>query len=470
MKILLVNPPWKLSIKSVYSKTGAIYPPLGLAYIAAYLKKSIDIDADILDARGLGLSFDDYREELKNGRYTLVGIISYTPTSEDTAAAARIAKQIDPETTVVIGGPHATILTDTVLADPHVDLIVKGEGEETFKELVTAISNKTSLHDIAGISFKEDGRIHHNPQRPVIADIDQIPFPARNKLPMHIYRPASGAYKRLPVTSIITSRGCPFQCSFCSKAIFGSSVRQASPELVIEEIKSLIGDYHIKELYFCDDSFTLKRERIVEICELMIRHGLDLTWSCSTRVNLVDVDLLKLMKRAGCISIGYGVESGDERILSMIKKGVSLSQVSDTIKQTRDAGIESRTSYIFGFPGENPDTMTKTLNFAKTLNSDFVIFNLAIPLPGTEIYRLAKEKGVLKYDGEDLYTRCDGAQPLIDLPDMTEDELVRFYRKAYKSYYLRPKYLASRIRTIKSFDDLKLNIKGFFEFVSWNMD
>ena len=470
MKILLVNPPWKLSIKSVYSKTGAIYPPLGLAYIAAYLKKSLNIDVDILDARGLGLSFDDYHEEIKNGRYSLVGIISYTPTSEDAFTAARIAKKVDSQTTVVLGGPHATIITESVLANPYVDIVVKGEGEETFKEIVNALVNKTPLHDIAGISFKENGIIHNNPHRDVIADINQIPFPAREKLPMGIYRPASGAYKRLPVTSIITSRGCPFSCNFCSKAVFGNSVRVASPESVIEEVESLIADYRIKELYFCDDIFTLKRKRTVEICELMISHNLDLTWSCSTRVNLVDPELLKLMKRAGCISIGYGVESGDERILSLINKRVSLSRVRDAIRWTRDVGIESRTSYIFGFPGENLSTMKRTLDFAKALNSDFVIFNLAIPLPGTDIYRLAKDNGLLKYDGEDLYTRCDGAHPLIDLPDMSGDELVRFYRRGYKSYYLRPRYLASRLRSMKSFYDLRLNIKGFFEFVSWYMD
>ena len=468
MKILLVNPPWKLSGNSVYSKTGAVYPPLGLAYIAAYLNKSIDIDADILDARGLGLSFKEFREELINVKYSLIGIISYTPTNEDAYTAARIAKQIDPKTIVVIGGPHATILPDIVLAKPCVDLVVKGEGEETFKEIVNAIVNKTSFHDIKGISFKENGLIYHNPQRPLISDIDKIPYPARDKLPMHIYRPASGAYKRLPVTSIITSRGCPFNCSFCSKAIFGNSVRSASPENVIEEIQLLINNYKIKELYFCDDSFTLDRKRTIQICELMIRYNLDITWSCSTRVNLVDPELLKFMRRAGCISIGYGVESGDKRIIATVKKGVSFSCIEDAIKWTKDAGIETRTSYIFGFPGENLNTMKKTLDFAKKLNSDFVIFNLAIPLPGTDIYRIAKEKGLLKYDGEDLYSRCDGAQPLINLPDMCSYELVRFYRKAYKSYYLRPRYLASRIKSIKSLYDLKLNIKGFFEFISWN--
>ena len=218
-----------------------------------------------------------------------------------------------------------------------------------------------------------------------MADIDQIPFPAREKLPMHIYRPASGAYKRLPVTNIITSRGCPFNCSFCSKSIFGSHVRQVSPEMVLEEIKMLITNFKIKELYFCDDSFTLGRKRCIEICELMLKYNLDLTWSCSTRVNLVDTYLLKLMKRAGCVSIGYGVESGDSQILAQINKGISFGQIRDAIKWTRSAGIESRTSYIFGFPGENSDTMKKTFNFAKALNSDFVIFNLAIPLPGTDI-------------------------------------------------------------------------------------
>ena len=385
MRILLVNPPWKLSVKSVYSKTGAIYAPLGLAYIAAYLKKSLDIDVDILDARGLGLGFNEFQQELKKQRYTLVGITSYTPTSEDAFTTARIVKESDAKTSVIIGGPHATILPDVVLSNPHVDVVVRREGEDTFREVVHAVINQISLNDIAGISFKEGGHIHHNPQRQLMADIDQIPFPAREKLPMHIYRPASGAYKRLPVTNIITSRGCPFNCSFCSKSIFGSHVRQVSPEMVLEEIKMLITNFKIKELYFCDDSFTLGRKRCIEICELMLKYNLDLTWSCSTRVNLVDTYLLKLMKRAGCVSIGYGVESGDSQILAQINKGISFGQIRDAIKWTRSAGIESRTSYIFGFPGENSDTMKKTFNFAKALNSDFVIFNLAIPLPGTDI-------------------------------------------------------------------------------------
>lgn len=467
MRILLVNPPWQLDQNSVYSKTGAIYPPLGLTSMATVMDKA-GLPTDILDAWGMGMGLERFQDELLKRRPDVLGITAYTTTVLQSLAAARKAKDILPGITVVMGGPHPTIMPDEMMEQEGIDYIIRGEGELSFLSLVRCLqSEDLSLENIPGLSWRENGVIRHNPASGFVEDINSLPLADREKLPMAIYRPASGAYRRTPVTSMITSRGCPFNCTFCSKAIFGSNVRFRTAEKVVEEAKYLRDNFGIKEIYFADDCFTLDMARAEKICDLFLSNNLGLTWTCSTRVNLVNPILLKKMKQAGCVSIGYGIETGDPEMAIKLRKGITFKQARDAIAWTRSAGIETRTSYIFGFPGERMEDLEKTLQVAIELNSDFVIFNLAIPLPGTQLYREARDKGLIPVDGFDLYPLTDGAHVLIDLPSVTPEQLKVFYDRAYRTYYLRPRYIFNRLSRIRNLEDIILNWRGLKEFLAW---
>jgi len=468
VKVMLVNPPWKLDQDSVYSRTGAIYPPLGLASMAAVLEGERAGRVEILDAWGLGLAMEKFRTRLEDSRPDVIGITGYTTTIVQALEAAEIAKEALPESAVVMGGPHPTIRPDEVIAFPQVDYLIRGEGEYSFAALVRKLAGGGETPaKIPGLTLREDGRVVHHPGTGFVEDLAALDPPDRSKLPMPIYRPAAGAYRRTPVTSMITSRGCPFNCSFCSKAIFGGTVRFRTPQQVLTEAEELIAEFGVREIYFAGDCFSLDRERTAEICRLFLDRALDLTWTCSTRANLVDRELLGLMKRAGCVSIGYGVETGSPRTARKIRKGITLDQAREAIALTRAAGIETRASYIFGFPGETRADLEETLRAALALNSDFVIFNLAIPLPGTELYREAREEGLLLADGFEMYPRTDGAHVLIRLEGLTPGELKNFYDRAYREYYLRPRYFLQRLKGLKSWEDLRLNWRGARDFFNW---
>lgn len=465
MNIVLVNPSWRLGKESVVKKVVAIYPPLGLAYIASYLRENLDVSVEIIDAYAHNLSDEEYRNKIKKIKPDIVGITAYTPTLESALICAQITRHTIPNAEIILGGPHPTLLPGDILKNEAVDIVVRGEGERTMIDLCKMKYDCRKISQVKGISYKKEEKIINNEPREPIENLDIIPFPAWDLLPIDSYRPSSGTYKRLPAMSMITSRGCPFECTYCCKPIVGASVRYRSPENIIEEIIHLSERYGVKEISFYDDSFTLNKSRLIHLCDLIVKRGLDLTWSCSTRVDLVNQSLLDKMSSAGCISICYGIESGDQNILDTMKKGITLNQARDALKWTHKAGIETRTSYIFGFPEETIETMEKTINFALELNSDFAIFNLAIPLPGTELYENAKLRGLLYYDGIELYKRSIGGCPLIKVNGISRGELMYFYKNSYRRFYLRKEYLLNRLLKIESLYDVRRYIRGGIEFV-----
>lgn len=470
MNIILANPPWKLTQENVYSQTGAIYPPLGLASIAAVIRQTGRFQVTILDALGLGMGMEQFREELLRIRPTVLGLSAYTTTVVQALDAAAEAKKALPGIRVVLGGPHPSVRPEELITQDSVDFVVRGEGEITLPLLLDRIEEGSEDYDgIPGLTYKVAGEIRQNPGQSFVQDLDSLPWPSRDDLPMHIYRPSSGAYTRLPIASMITSRGCPFKCTFCSRTVFGNTVRFQSPAKVLDEIEYLIDRFGIKEIYFADDCFTLSRERTEEICELILERELDLTWICSTRVNLVDEKLLRKMKQAGCASIAYGIETADSEQLKNMKKGITLDNAKEIVTLTMKMGMEARTSYIFGLPGETMESLERTLALALEINSDFAIFNLATPRPGTELYNEAKEKGLLIADGFELYPLTDSAHCLIRLEGITPDELKSFYDRAYRTYYFRPSYIFSRLMKIRTWSDIRLHWRGLKEYASWRI-
>ena len=408
----------------------------------------------ILDAAVEKMDFDEVREYLKKQpKLSWIGISATSFTFWSALEVARIAKQIMPNCKVIMGGIHPTLFPEEALKSPYVDFVVRHEGDYTLPELISG----EPYGKILGISFKENGRIVHNPSRPLIENLDEIPFPAYHLLPLHKSRLTIGCEKRSPAIMLLGSRGCPFKCRFCTTAGMGSKVRYRSPENIIEEIKFLMKNYGIKEVHFQDDSFTLNRKNVTRFCELIIKEKIDLSWLCMANIVAVDLEMLKLMKRAGCHQICYGIESGNEQILKNLNKNITLAQVRDAVRWTKEAGIDVRGSFIIGCPGETEETIKKTFNFMKELDLDLISLNILTPLPGTEIYKWAKENGYLMSEDWRDYTFT---KSVIRLPTIAPETVDKYLKKIYRGFYLRPSYMFKRLLKIRNLNDIKMNLKA----------
>jgi anaerobic magnesium-protoporphyrin IX monomethyl ester cyclase len=291
--------------------------------------------------------------------------------------------------------------------------------------------------------------------QPWIKDLDSLPFPARHLLPMDKYTILG---KKSTIGNIISSRGCPFYCTFCeSSLLFGRMFRARSPKNVVDEMKQLINEYHPKTIEFSDDLFTLNMKRTETICDEIRRRGLDIPWACSSRVDTVSRSLLRKMKKAGCILIYYGVESGSQRVLNLMRKHIKIEQIIKAIKWTKEVGIEILASFIIGFPGETREDMQKTIAFAKRLDVDYAQFSFATPYPGTELYQMAKEKGLLLTEDWSQYT---AGKPVIAVDNSTKDDLTKLLKKAYQKFYLSPKLLLRHLS--------KRRFSLFFKVIQWS--
>lgn len=391
-----------------------------------------------------------------------------TPNYKSAHMVAKLVKEVSKETTVIMGGAHPTVLPVETLQDPNVDIVVRGEGELTAFEVTESIAGRLQLKDIAGISFKENGKIIQTPERVPIEDLDSLPLPARHLLPVEKYRPFfPDQLFKAPVEAILTSRGCPFRCIFCAaRVISGRKYRWRSPKKVIEEIELLINEYGIQQLGIIDDTFTADKKRAEKICEELITRKLnkDLVWLCATRVDAVDRDLLKKMCEAGCRSISYGIESGSQRLLNLIRKGISLDQAKKAVKSTKEAGIECRGTFILGLPTETRNESMETINFAKELDLDFAKFSLATPYPGTELHDIAVSDGNLSIDWSMLssmigFSECD---PAYVPTGRDPKELKSLQRKAMKEFYFRPKQIWGFAKNIHSLNDIKRYLWGAY--------
>jgi radical SAM superfamily enzyme YgiQ (UPF0313 family) len=351
-------------------------------------------------------------------------------------------------------------MPDEVLAHDFVDYVVVDEGEETLKELVAG----RAVRDILGLCFKENQKIIKNSPRPLIKELDGIPPPAYHLLPMHKYFPTVGAYKRLPVMTIFATRGCPGRCTFCHRS-FKGMVRKRSARNIINEIQILQRDYGIKGITFYDDTFTLFKDVVREFCNILIEERIDIDWSCFTRVDHINEELLLLMKKAGCFQILFGVESGDEGILKNINKKISLKQAEEAVKAARRVGIETRASFLIGNQGETAETLARTINFAIKLDPDIAQFNITTAYPGTELFNWAKEKGYIKTFNWDDYSLSN---VVWELPELNRNELQRYYLLAHRRFFVRPKMILRRLWNMRNWASLARDFKaslalfGFF--------
>lgn len=450
MKVFLVYPPWReeetlsgYSRKMMKDVELITSPPLGLAYIAAVLKKE-GHEVKIFDCQFLDQEISLFKT-LRKEKPDIVGLSLFTASVDSSFILINKIKKLTPKTKIVVGGPHAGAAPQHCLSNKNIDIAIIGEGEVTMKE----ICEGRSFNKIDGIVYKYKGKIRFRRPRKFIKNLDDLPFPARELLPkLSRYRTEIEKLSREPYTSMVTSRGCPYRCSYCSKNVFGRIFRFRSAKNVVDEMEMLTRNYGIKHVHIYDDTFNAYPQRVFDICNELIKRKLDLTWDCEARVNTTSKKLLEKMAEAGCTLVGFGVESGDPKILKTLTKDVSLKKVKDSIRWAREVGIRTRCYFIIGSPGETWNSIRKTIEFAKDINPDFVLFSILTPFPGTKIFDWLKQNKMIK---EDEYI----IRNVIQMGELTPDELKKALSMAYREFYLRPTTILNHVKYINNYFMLK---------------
>jgi anaerobic magnesium-protoporphyrin IX monomethyl ester cyclase len=457
MKILLACPPHSLIDRygKNIAKAAGVLPPLGVLYLAAYLKKN---GHDVFVVDGSVDSYQTLMSAIKEKRPDVVGVSAPTFLWRKTVRLLEEVKALFPEIFLVVGGPHPTFFPKQCFIDsPSLDAVVMGEGEITLLELCRALESRASLDGIAGLAFRtKDKETRINRSRDEIKDIDELPFPARELIDISKYKPALQQYKILPVTSIMGSRGCPFQCIFCAH-VTGNKTRYRSPQNIVNEIRFLVDHYGIREIGFWDDTMTVDKSRVIELCQMMKRENLGVIWSAQARVNTVDPEMLSEMKSAGCWKIFFGVESLMQKNLDALKKGTTTSQAINAIKWTRKAGIETEASFIFGIPGETYGEAKAEVREMIKLDPDYMKCFPLTPIPGAELYEHVAKYGKMLTQNFDDFTE----NKVVFVPyTMTQEQLIEVVSYTYKKFYLRPSYILKRLSRIKSIEDVRKSIRG----------
>ncbi|MBI4454076.1 cobalamin B12-binding domain-containing protein [Candidatus Woesearchaeota archaeon] len=454
MKIVLVryhdNDNVNTRLPEALNKVQGVYPPLGISYIAAILKQK-GYDVQIIDTQALNITNREFESMIRSIKPDVVGITAMTPTIRGAMKAAMICKSHGA--IVVMGGPHIATLPNETMASSFIDYGLIGEGDYSFLALIQYIEGKiVSLKNVEGIIYKHNKKVIIN-KAALVENLDELPFPARELLPNDRY---DCIITEKPFTTMISSRGCPYRCGFCFKTPSDNKNRTRNPKNIVDEMEYCIDKFKVKEIMFYDDTLTLNREVIVKVCEEIISRKLDINWEAPTRVNHIDLELLKLMKKAGCIRLRYGVESGDQSILNLMRKGTTIDQIRKVFKWSHEVGIETFAYFIIGYYSETPQTMQNTINFAKEINPDWAMFTVATPLPKTHLHELALKDNLIPQNYWEEFTELKRNDRLPYLvPDAD-----KWVKKAYRSFYFRPSFVIKKIRKLNSWDTLKKYIDG----------
>jgi len=465
MNILLINPPFfdqdavgkERSIRYVLN----IIPPLGLAYLAAVLVRA-GFKVGITDYSVEKYSDQDIIKIIKKDKPQIVGISAATPTFISASKIAQIIRDNFHQIVLVIGGAHISAMAYRGMAESCFDIGLIGEGEETFLELAKSVQEKglAGLEVINGIIFRRGKEFVLNPGREFIKELDALPYPARHLLaPLNRYKPTPASYKKLPLGIIMTSRGCPNQCTFCDRSVFGNLYRQRSAENVLGEIEEVIYKYGAREIRFFDDCFTLDKERTYAICQGIRKFKIP--WTCLTTVTSINKGFLKEMKSSGCWQVLYGLESADPQILESLKKGNTLEQNIKAVKLAKEAGLSVRADFIVGTPGETKESLEKTLKFAIDMDLDYAHFNKFVPYPGTSLYKRLTESGY-NFNFSEGASITDHLRPLYFPPGVIREDYLKFINYAHKRFYLRPGYLFRRLLSLRTLDEFRGQVRGLF--------
>lgn len=461
MKVCLINTPYR----DMYGpmKTGVgYYFPLNLGYLASALLKK-EHEVTILDPEIQNMNYEGIKSFLIENRPDVIGITCTTPNFLN---ASEIAKMVKKELNipVVLGGVHASALPTQIIKNhPEFDIITIGEGEFSLAEICDYYENKIkSLEKIKGIIYKDKSGIKKtNPFR-FIEDINSLPFPARHLVDMTKYKLNVHVDLGKKSATILTSRGCPFQCTYCASYLtMGSRFRIHSAKYVIQEIEHLVNKYGINHVVMQDDTFTINKKRVEKVCHALIDKKLNIDWYCFARVDTVSRDILALMKKSGCYSIGYGIESADETVLKNIKKNITLEQCRTALKASNELGIRTLAFFMYGNPGETRESIEKSIKFSKELNPHLAFFNSLVPYPGTEVYNTHYKTQFQSSERWKDFVAI-GINPVIELEDLSTKDIQKYIYKSYIQFYLRPLHILRLIMSLRSFSELKVYINGVY--------
>jgi radical SAM superfamily enzyme YgiQ (UPF0313 family) len=437
--------------------------PLGAAYIAAYVREK-GFSVEILDNSLENLDLNAFREFIAKKQPLCVGFSTFTNSVRNSFLMAKEVKEVDPDIFVVMGGAHASALPYDTLKHPYVDIVAKGEGEITTAELLQAIRENKGFDDINGIYYKKNGQVIGNPEREPIKDIDSLPMPAYDLLPMKkYYLPASRRMGKGYTGSVMTGRGCPYRCTFCSRSVFGSKVRLRKPELVVDEIQHLVENYGVEEFLIWDDIFIIDKKRAIEICRLIKERDIKIIWSCSSRVDCVSDELFRELSLAGCREILLGAESGSQKILDLLHKDITLQQTEEAVRLCKKNNMLSFCTFVIGSEGETEETLRETLEFVKRIDPNYSIFCLLAPLPGSKLFDDAVQDGRVDLNNvvwDDYVSLLSTVPPPIQTSSLSKEQLVRWQKKIFREFYLRPSYIWRHIMNIRSFGHIYESFRG----------
>jgi len=463
MRVTLVHPPQlnmvTNNIPSVVDEERGYNPPLGLLYVAAHARENTPHDISVVDAVVEELDYPALKARIKAEAPDVVGVTATTFTLIDALEVVRVVKEISPDILVVMGGPHPYIYPEETINLPGVDFLVIGEGEAAFSGLLNHMRDRKALRGVRGLVYREGGEVVNTGLPPLVDDLDSLPFPARDLTPHERYY--SLIARTQPVTTMITSRGCPYRCLFCDRPHLGKRFRPRSAKNVVDEMESCVR-MGIREFLIYDDTFTVNKQRVFDVCREIRGRGLNIGWDVRARVDTVTPDMLKAMKDAGCDRIHYGVEAGSPEVIKTLRKGITIEQVRRVFRETKEAGISILAYFMIGSPGETREQVAESLRLARELNPDYLHLSITTPFPETDLYRMGLERGVLKSDYWREFAKAPvkGFVPAVWEEMMSRDELIGTLNRGYKEFYLRPGYILRRLARIRSLKDLKAKARA----------
>ncbi len=452
-KIILIRP--------LFPKFLQPNPPIGLGYLAAVLEKE-GYKIFIIDCGLLNISYNKVIEYLIRINPLLIGISSMTVHYNEMKKLSRSIKEHSQlkNIPIVLGGVHVSFLPEESLKECNADFVIIGEGERTICELSNALRDKASLNEIKGLVFKSNGEIKINKPRELIENIDELPLPAWHLIPPDIYPqdPHGHEYIRAPYAPILTTRGCPYKCTYCASTnLWGNKFRRRNPKYVVDEIELLVERYGVREIHIWDDNFTLNKKHVLDICDELLKRKLDIKLKCpnGVRIDTLDEGILLKMKTTGFYQITIAVESGSQRVLDSVNKKLDLKRVPKVVKLLRKIGIVSRGFFILGLPAETINSLHETLQYSSKLGLDFASFFIAQPIPGSKIFeKWRKTVNLQNWDWSDIDYAVKGQ----NLSKIDPKVLIKFRNRAYLTFFLRPRTIYVYLKHITMFFHWLMNV------------
>jgi len=459
-RILFINPPSEHILKMEMSENVieemGYYPPLGLLYLATHLRDRSDspLEVKIVDCVPEKIDYNRLKDIIARWAPEVCAVTTFTPTIVDALLTCKLAREVNNDIKTIIGGHHVDSYPAEALSSPWVDFICKGEGEESLRMLVTSIREGSSPANIPGIGYKDGGRRIIDESFPAIPNLDNLPIPDRGLINNDLYTCTLGAQRK--VATVMSSRGCPHQCTFCYCPTKKYRMRNVSS--IIRELHDIL-KMGITEVFFFDDLFNVSTQRVSDISRGILDEGISLKWSFRGRVNCVSDEMLKVAKEAGCERIHFGIETSSDDRLKRIKKMTTVNMIRDAIDVTRRNGITTVGSFMIGLPGETQDEIYRTFAFMRELSLDYVQISVLMPYPNTELYRDGLERGIFRNDfwqyfSEDPIGRCEGFRPQVWTEVLSQEELFNLINVGYKEFYMRPAYIIKSLLKTRSIKEL----------------